>query len=400
MLEHFSRLGRQACASLLVDLSLQELGWLVRPRAHISLMIVRRATVIVTRARLVAGLFAILTPLWIVVDALVFPREVWQGLALGRVAATLAFMPLLYGMRRSESDTDAHRALAVLLAVPTAFFVFSYLYVARQDLSGVQAAFTAGYSFLPFVMIAGLAIFPLTLVESLSFASPMLLASLVTATLRWQLIDWPSFVGSFWLLLLITAVSAIAGLSQLAFMIVLVRDAIHDGMTGCFSRQSGEELLDLQFVLACRIRSPLALAFIDLDHFKEVNDRFGHDAGDQVLVGAAECLRAQLRGGDMLMRWGGEEFLLVMPNITASQAVQALARVLKNGFGARPDGTPVTASVGIAERVADRAATWKDLVEAADARMYLAKKSGRNRIVGGPPAPLAEPAGNGVCQPA
>ena len=386
MFDLFVLLFRRACLSLLVDLSTQELGWLLRSRAHISLMVVRRATVIVTRVRLVAGFFAVLTPLWIVVDVAVFPPEIWHGLALARIAATLAFLPLLFGTWRCESNADAHRAMTLLLAVPTLFFVFSYLYVGRFELTDLQTAFSAGYTFLPFVMLAGLAIFPLTLAESLSFAAPMLCATLVTAALRWQFLDWPTFLGTFWLLLLITAVSAIAGLSQLAFMIVLVRDAIHDGMTGCFSRQSGEELLDLQFVLSCRIKSPLSLAFIDLDHFKQVNDRFGHDAGDRVLVAAAESIRRQLRAGDMLMRWGGEEFLLVMPNINSRQALQALNRVVKNGFGSRPDGTPITASVGIAERQADGVTGWKSLVELADARMYQAKEGGRNRIVAAVPA--------------
>ena len=374
---------RRACASLLVDLSAQELAWLLRARAHISLMVVRRAQVIVTRARLVAGLFAVLTPLWIVIDLLVFPAPIWQPLALARIVSTLAFTPLLRARQACQSNRDAQRALILLLAVPTLFFVFSHLYVTSFDLNAVQAAFAAGYTFLPFVMLAGLSIFPLTLAESMGLAAPMLLASLGTAAVRWQMLDWPTFVASFWLMLLITAVSAIAGLSQLAFMIVLVRDAIHDGMTGCFSRQSGEELLDLQFVLSCRMRTPLSLAFIDLDHFKQVNDQFGHDAGDRVLVQAAAAVRCQLRAGDMLMRWGGEEFVLVMPNIGIEQALQALSRVAGQGFGRRPDGTPITASVGVAERLSDGVDGWKEMVELADARMYEVKRRGRNGVYAG-----------------
>jgi diguanylate cyclase (GGDEF)-like protein len=376
-----SRIFHQICSSLLVDLSPQEFGWLLSPRDHNPPMVIRRATVIVTRARLVAGLFAILTPLWIIVDAAIFPPELWHGLAVARILAALTFLPFTCSSRRCESTADAYRALAPILIVPTLFFVFSYLYVMQFDLTGIQVAFSTTYTFLPFVMIAGLAIFPLTLGESIIFSAPMLFASLATAMLRWQVLDWPAFVGTFWLLLLIAAVSAIAGLSQLAFMIVLVRDAIHDSMTGCLSRQTGEDLLEMQFLLSCRIRSAMALAFIDLDHFKEVNDLFGHEVGDRVLVSAAESIHGQLRAGDILMRWGGEEFLLVMPNISAQQAMQALTRLSKKGFGIRPDGSPITASIGIAERQMDRAEDWKRLVELADSRMYLAKKSGRNRII-------------------
>jgi len=192
----------------------------------------------------------------------------------------------------------------------------------------------------------------------------------------------PSLAVTIWLLLLIVSVSALAGLSQLGFMIVFIREAIRDSMTGCFTRHSGEELLDLQFVLSSRINAPLALAFIDLDHFKQVNDEFGHEAGDAVLRNATQQMRKHLRAGDMLARWGGEEFVLIMPNTTARQACQGLERACEVGLGRTQDDRPVTASIGIAERLADGATDWTELVAKADARMYEAKQSGRNRIIG------------------
>lgn len=379
--DFLSKLWYQAWSLILVEMSGQELAWLFRPGRHLSLLAARRTTIVVTRVRLVAGLFAVLTPLWVVIDIMAFPAEVWHGLVAARLAATVAFAAILVALRRMDSMSDAYRALGMLLAVPTSFFLFSYQHMSQFELHGVQAAFAAGYAFLPFVMLAGLSIFPLTLIESLSFATPMLMMQVLAAALRWPIFDWPTVAASFWLLLLITAVSALAGLSQLGFMIVLVRESIRDRMTGCFSRHSGEELIELQFVLAERSQTPLAVAFLDLDHFKQINDRHGHDAGDQALVNAAGQMRLQLRTGDMLTRWGGEEFLIVMPNTGAAQAENALQRVRQAGLGQRPDGTPLTASIGIAERLADGAADWRQLVEKADARMYQAKQAGRDRIV-------------------
>jgi diguanylate cyclase (GGDEF) domain len=123
------------------------------------------------------------------------------------------------------------------------------------------------------------------------------------------------------------------------------------------------------------------VAFIDLDDFKQVNDAHGHEAGDQVLTAAAEQVRASLRTGDMLARWGGEEFILIFPNTFSKDAVQALERLREAGFGLRPEGTPVTASIGLAERIQDKPADYKKLVEIADRRMYLAKQGGKNRVV-------------------
>jgi diguanylate cyclase (GGDEF)-like protein len=378
----FDRLWLQAWSLILVELNGQEIGWLLQPQSHISLLGARRVAMIVSRVRLIAGLFAILTPLWIIIDILTFTPEIWHGLAASRITATVGFTAILLSLRRMESMGDAYRSLSFLLAVPTAFFIFSHQHLAVFQLSGVQAAFATGYAYLPFVMLAGLSIFPLTLTEALAFSAPMLGAQVVAAMLDLDVLNWPNFAASMWLLLLIAAVSMLAGLSQLAFMIVLVREAIRDNMTGCFSRHSGEELLELQFILATRSNSPLTVAFIDLDKFKSVNDSFGHDAGDKVLINAATTVRKQLRTGDMLARWGGEEFILIMPNTPLPNACIALERLRTNGFGLRPDGVPMTASIGVAERLADHPDSWRKLVEAADSRMYAAKQGGRNRVIG------------------
>ena len=244
----------------------------------------------------------------------------------------------------------------------------------------MSAAIATGYAFLPFVLLAGLSIFPLSLFESALFAAPILLAQFLAGMLNWGALDWPTFAGAFWLLALITGVSTLAGMSQLAFMIALVRQAIRDPLTGVFSRRSGEETLDLQFTIAQRSNAALSIAFIDLDHFKSINDTFGHEAGDIVLKEAASTIARHLRRGDMLVRWGGEEFVLIMPNTDHQQAGVAMSRLRQGGFGWRPDQAPVTASIGLSELKADRCDDWRKLIEVADRRMYVAKRRGRNQV--------------------
>lgn len=363
------------------ELNQAELAWLVSPHFHLTLLSRRRATMIVNRVRLFAFLFAVLTPLWSIIDYLVFPFPLWFALASMRILASVAFALLVLYYRPSGSLTDAYRAMAILFAIPTVFYVATHQLLVNYQLTGMQAAIGAGYAFLPFVLLAGLSIFPLTLLENILFALPMLLAQAVSGIISWATLDWPSFAGAFWLLTLITGVSTLAGLSQLAFMIALVRQAVRDPLTGIFSRRSGEEVLELQFIISTRSNAPLAIAFLDLDNFKAVNDRYGHEAGDSVLVGATDSISNNLRRGDMLARWGGEEFILIMPNTDLEQAQQAMRRMRQAGFGLRPDGSPVTASIGIAERLEDQTLDWKTLVEKADQRMYRAKQSGRDRVV-------------------
>ena len=368
-------------SQLFAEISVQEFGWLFSPTHHIPLLSRRRAAMIGSRVLLVASLLVVLMPLWIVVDILTLPRPLWLGLAAGRLIAAVGFALLVKAHRRANSMAEVHRQLAVLIAIPILFHIFSTYLLHGYTLTGLSAAVADCYRFLPFVLVVGLAIFPLTLVENTAFVLAVFMAEILEGMACWPEGGVMTFIVHLWLLAIIAIVGMLAGLSQLAFMIALVRDAIRDRLTGSFSRHSGEELLELQFIIANRAETPLSVAFIDLDRFKKVNDEFGHEAGDQVLIDATQRLRRGLRTGDVLARWGGEEFILIMPNTEVHKAVAALERVRAGGLGVRPGGKAVTASVGIAERIADGALNWQELVEIADRRMYEAKRAGRNRVV-------------------
>ncbi len=364
-------------------LSREEVLWLLFPGKHMTLLSNRRATMIISRVRLIALLFAVLTALFIIPDLLMLPWAVSGPLALGRIASSLAFVGLMFSFRNAQTMRDAYLALAIMFAIPTLFFVFSYALLAQVQLGagGVESTISAIYAFLPMIMVAGLSMFPLTALEGAVFAGPVLVAEIGSGFMSMDTLSLSPLISSSWLVIVIAIVATLSGMSQLGFMIALVHTALRDALTGCFSRLSGVELLEIQFIISIRSGSPLALAFIDLDNFKSVNDTYGHEAGDQLLVGAAERIRASLRTGDMLARWGGEEFILIMPNTYCQDAVAAIERLRAAGMGMRPDNSPMTASIGIAERTEDKVNDWKELVEIADQRMYAAKQGGRNRSV-------------------
>jgi diguanylate cyclase (GGDEF)-like protein len=147
--------------------------------------------------------------------------------------------------------------------------------------------------------------------------------------------------------------------------------------------QHVQEYLARLTSLARRNAEPIALLVIDIDHFKSVNDGHGHDAGDAVLREVADRLVRNVRLKDMVGRWGGEEFLAVLPN-TATQGAAQLAERLRQVVADEPCHLPdggamqVTISLGCAASVIGDART---LVRSADAAMYQAKGSGRNRVV-------------------
>jgi len=170
---------------------------------------------------------------------------------------------------------------------------------------------------------------------------------------------WPNSLGkqsalmTLWRLTLIVAISSLGGLSQLRFLMRLTEQATRDGLTGLLARKVGEELLENQFAHATRHDLPLSVLFLDIDNFKAVNDRFGHEAGDKVLRGVADALRQAFRHEDSLVRWGGEEFVVALPGTSAEDAEVAVRRLADLGIGNRPDDSPITASMGIAERRVD-----------------------------------------------
>ncbi len=363
------------------NLADEELTWLFWPGKHMPLLTTRRAEMILLRVRIIAALFALLTSLWIAVDAYLLPWPAWGEMAVGRIIASAAFGLLAISFRGSTRMRDTYIALSALYLIPTLFYIYSYAVMQQTDTNGLASTIAGVYAFLPFVMVAGLGMFPLTAAEGLAFALPVVGAEFASTLWGLDMLNLSHLISTVWLSGMIAAVATMSGMSQLGFMIALVRQAVHDPLTRCFSRMSGEELLEIQFIIASRSNTPLSVAFVDLDNFKSVNDNYGHDAGDQILVAATTAIRSSLRTGDMLARWGGEEFVLILPSTYCDEAGKVLERLREKGLGTRPDGKPVTASIGLSERTLDSTDDWRKLVDIADQRMYTAKQNGKDRIV-------------------
>jgi len=373
---------KKILAIVFSGMTMAEIFDLLMPTRQSAFVQRRRSMLILSRVRMVAATFAVLTPLWIPVDLYIFETALGMYLAALRVLATIAFVLLCLSYRGADSVTVARWGLVWLLAIPTVFFLISHPLLAQFAITdAAQQVIAAGYAFLPFVMVAGLAVFPITFFEGVALSTPLLAAYLLTGVLGYQLLPFASHLGAQWLLLLLATVATLSGMSQLHFMSQLVDQSSHDGLTRAYNRRVGEEMVIQQFLTANRANSTLALAFVDLDNFKSINDRYGHEEGDNTLRAASTALRRVLRRGDILIRWGGEEFLAVMPNTDPEGARIAINRLREAGLGLRPDGKPVTASIGIAERLADGCEAWNLLVERADQRMYIAKQTGKDRVV-------------------
>jgi two-component system chemotaxis response regulator CheY len=160
--------------------------------------------------------------------------------------------------------------------------------------------------------------------------------------------------------------------------------AMYDGLTGALNRRAIEECAEAEFQTIARSKRPMSVILLDVDHFKNVNDQFGHAAGDQTLRQIAKALKENLRGYDRVGRWGGEEFILILPDTELKDALMAAERLRAQiGEMKIPLENEETISVRISLGVActtNGFPSLSKLVDAADQALYKAKQNGRNRV--------------------
>ncbi|MCX7176704.1 MAG: GGDEF domain-containing protein [Proteobacteria bacterium] len=161
--------------------------------------------------------------------------------------------------------------------------------------------------------------------------------------------------------------------------------ARHDPLTDALNRKGLDDALAREIASVRRRNVPLSISMLDIDNFKRLNDRLGHEAGDQALVHLANVARHCMRPNDTLARYGGEEFVILMPDTTLEDGIEAMTRLqrelTKTFFLTDAEKILITFSAGVAQLATDESGL--DAVKRADRAMYLAKRAGKNRVIGG-----------------
>jgi diguanylate cyclase (GGDEF)-like protein len=320
----------------------------------------------------------------------------WQGDVTGIIIVTPLI--LCWSVRKGADWSAPMRMEATCLGLA----LLAVSYVVFGDDAGVLSPFPLSFAILPFIIWA-----------ALRFSQRVVTASIAGVcgiAIYYTLDDLGPFAlhaSNESLLLLLAFISTVVvtglvisavltergrALDQLSYVLTQAQEqAITDPLTGLYNRRFLWEFLRREWVRARRGGRPLAVIMLDLDHFKRINDTFGHQAGDYVLAGIGGLLRNQIRSSDIVSRYGGEEFALVLPEATLDsvrQRVEAIRSAIKE-LDLTHHGIPlggITASLGIA-LFPDHADGPDGLVAAADAALYVAKSTGRDRAVFSPPIP-------------
>jgi diguanylate cyclase (GGDEF)-like protein len=227
------------------------------------------------------------------------------------------------------------------------------------------------------------------------------IALAIGLTALYVLIDWWLHRTTPWVAVSPTAIAGLRYFNIACFLIALgmiasahsrtVDDAERrlsalastDALTGLLNRRRMSDLMQKELAQACIVNRPLAVMLLDIDHFKIINDQYGHARGDQVILAVGEILRANVRQLDLVARWGGEEFLVLMPDAGLDAARETAERVRRAvaSYVVRDetDAVPVTITAGVSAW--NETERLEDTIHRADTVLYLGKQAGRDRVV-------------------
>lgn len=339
-----------------------------------------RADYISVRTRILSLVFAVLALIWIPIDYIAMDDETFGKFLVLRLIFSLAFLLLaLWGGRCSEL-TVARVRITFFIVVPGLFYLVSHLMLPEVS---EDSALLIGYSFLPLLVTAFLAIFPLTLLEGGIYITLSVFMFVITRVVDDGLFT-VNALGDLWLLFLLGGIALWVEVTQLYMLMNLYREATRDALTGLVNRRILSKNLEDEIIRSDSYGSDLYVMLFDLDFFKRINDNYGHMTGDRVLQKFGKILMSHCGVSVVVGRYGGEEFLAIVPE-RQREEVLALAESIRQSchdvvMRTLQDDREVkfTTSVGVAKRRVNESAS--ELFSRVDEELYRAKSSGRDFV--------------------
>lgn len=361
---------------LLGDFQLQDI---LRATHHSADFDETRAAYLRVRLRFMLLFFILAVPAWLPIDYFTLEPSNFNSIAIARLCLTFTLLVLLLLCRRKANPKQVTALLCATMLASTLFYL-----VAMATLhTGVTEEPLAGYSAMPMMMIALTGLFPVTLLLGTALIVAILVCYLALQAWLGTLLTSET-LNTLWVLGLIAGVTLWIQCGQLLMLLKLYRESTRDALTGLINRRVLMKQLQAQMMLAENSRIPFSVMMCDLDRFKRINDTHGHLVGDEILKLAATLLQQKMRREDIVARFGGEEFMILIPSLNTQQALP-LAEAVRAAFEDAAYHTdagvsvPVTTSIGLTDYLPGEAV--EVLLERADTLLYRAKQQGRNQVI-------------------
>lgn len=338
-----------------------------------------RADHIVLRLRFLLAFYAVAIPLWIPFDYLLLRPEHFTAMVLPRFLMA-GFLILLGRITLRALSSRQVQALLALTFVASGAFYFTTMHILHQ---GVAEVPLAGYNLMPFLMVAMLGVFPLTLDWGVALIATITIPFLALAASQGQLITADT-INMLWMLLMLGGVSLWVQSSQLLMLLRLYRESTQDPLTGLINRRVLMKRLTSEVAHLSERKISFCILMFDLDRFKRINDNYGHLIGDKVLKTTAAILQKGLREHDIVARFGGEEFVAVLPACKSAEAVAVAERIRANCHDthlATPNGDSIQLSTSVGVTEYEPGEAIEVTLNRVDESLYKAKEMGRNRVV-------------------
>ncbi len=371
--------GRFLLGSFAPFISRFKLQDIVTARHHSEDFIETRAEYIALRMRFMTAFYVISAPLWIPIDYFLLSAEHFNSMIIPRLSL-MTFLALLgFLSLRKLTSNQIHVILALNILGAGIFYAASMLILSR----GADESFIAGYDLMPFMMISMLGIFPLTMGWGIALIAIVFCIHLGLVTSLGQLMT-ANTANSFWVLSVLSGISLWVQSSQLLMLMRLYRESTRDPLTGLINRRVLMKRLTAEIEHIKRGGSSFCIQMFDLDRFKRINDSHGHLVGDKVLQAAANVIQKGLRKNDIVARFGGEEFLAVLPGCTSAEAVSIAERIRQSCYEAQVfthngERLQLSTSIGVTEY--EQGEAIEVALNRADESLYKAKELGRNCVV-------------------
>jgi diguanylate cyclase (GGDEF)-like protein len=347
---------------------------LMSTQNHSDDFITTRTSYITTRLWFMCMFFSLSVPVFSFFDFIFLPNKEAIYLLSARIVLSISLLMLAQALKVWPLVRTVRVVMPLAFLLPMLFFIASMLIIKSIPAELVPSIF----SMMPYFILAMLGLFPLTISGGFfvifCIFTPFVIYNLVLVKQPFWL-----FFNDVWLFMLFAGISLWLQIGQLSMLMKLYRESTIDPLT---------KLINRRVLLRLAKRSHeyhevYSVVMFDLDRFKRVNDNYGHATGDKVLVAVAKVIQKELRTTDIIARFGGEEFVAILPktelneaNIIASRVAIAISQqviILANG-----NELSVTASVGVTQRKQEE--NLDDTLKRADDFLYFAKKNGRDRV--------------------